>query len=136
MEHEAPQHFDVLILDAFSGDAIPTHLLTREALQVYLRHLAPHGVIAAHISNRHLDLSPVMQGLADSANMKLARIDSLVTQDAEEVRSIWTLFSHNDKFLAQPAIRTAMVEPAFARSLLWTDDYSNLFEVMQWRTRQ
>ena len=66
--------FNVLVLDAFSGDAIPTHLLTREAFDVYLRHLAPKGVIAVHISNRHLNLAPVVRQAAEYCGMKCSRI--------------------------------------------------------------
>ena len=63
IEREPPdQHFDILALDAFSGDAIPVHLLTREAFEIYLRHMKPGGIIAVHISNRHLDLEPVVAG--------------------------------------------------------------------------
>ena len=72
LAREAPQHFDVLVVDAFSGDAIPIHLLTREALALYRRHLAPGGILAFHISNRHVDLEPPIALLAASAGMEAA----------------------------------------------------------------
>jgi len=66
LDRESPQNFDVLVLDAFSGDAIPTHLLTLEAFAIYLRNLAPDGVIAVHVSSRHFALQPVVRALADA----------------------------------------------------------------------
>ena len=71
---EPPQPFDLLVLDAFSGDAIPTHLLTREAFDVYRRHLAPDGAIAVHISNNYLNLAPVVRRLAEHCGMKTTHI--------------------------------------------------------------
>ena len=64
LEREPPQNFDVLILDAFSGDSIPVHLLTRQAFEVYFRHLRPGGIVAVHVTNRYLDLAPVVDALA------------------------------------------------------------------------
>ena len=71
LEKESPQHFDLLVLDAFSGDAVPAHLLTREAFEIYRRHLQPDGMIAVHISNRYLDLRPVLAGLAEQFGYSL-----------------------------------------------------------------
>src|SRR5208283_1816496 len=75
MEREPPQHFDLLALDAFSGDAIPVHLLTKEAFDIYERHMNTNGVIAVHISNHYLDLEPVVVNLARQFHYKLAPID-------------------------------------------------------------
>ncbi len=66
---EAPQHFNVIVVDAFSGDAIPVHLLTREALALYRRHLQPDGIIAFHVSNQYVDLEPVIAGIASDAGL-------------------------------------------------------------------
>ena len=74
LEAEPPQKFDLLVLDAFSGDAIPTHLLTREAFDIYRRHLAPGGVIAVHVSNNYLRLAPVVRRLAENCGMRVSRI--------------------------------------------------------------
>ena len=81
LAHEAPQNFDVLVVDAFSGDAIPIHLLTREALALYRRHLAPGGILAFHISNRHVDLEPPIALLAASAGMQARHVYSLGNDD-------------------------------------------------------
>ena len=69
LEREPPQHFDVLAIDAFSSDAIPVHLITREAVEVYLRHMKPDGVIAFHVTNRYLDLVPVVEGIAHELDL-------------------------------------------------------------------
>ena len=74
LETEAPQGYDVLALDAFSSDAIPTHLLTREAFEVYRRHLAPGGVLAVHVTNRYLDLKPVVRGAAAALALEAAHV--------------------------------------------------------------
>jgi len=81
MEREPPQHFDLLALDAFSSDAIPVHLLTREAFDVYERHLNPGGILAIHISNQYLDLEPVVVNLARQFKYKLALIDYEETEE-------------------------------------------------------
>ena len=79
---QAPQAFDLLVLDAFSSDSIPTHLLTQEAFDVYLRHLAPQGAVALHVSNRNLDLAPVVYGLAEHFKLDAVQIFSRNVHDA------------------------------------------------------
>src|ERR1035438_8710920 len=106
LEREPPQHFDLLVLDAFSSDAIPVHLLTKEAFDVYGRHLNNNGIIAVHISNHYLDLEPVVVNLARQFGYKLASIDF---DDNEEewwlYGSTWILLSHSEKLLNRPEIR-------------------------------
>ena len=92
LEAEPPQGFRLLVIDAFSGDAIPTHLLTREAFDVYRRHLAPDGVIAVHVSNNYLRLAPVVRRLAEHCGMQATRI----AQDCRRGRdkpACWTATS-------------------------------------------
>ncbi len=74
LERDEPQAFDVLVLDAFSGDSIPTHLLTKEAFRVYLKHLNDDGILAVHITNRYLNLAPVVRRLAAESGLKTTRI--------------------------------------------------------------
>ena len=108
LEREPPQHFDLLVLDAFSSDAIPVHLLTKEAFDVYGRHLNTNGIIAVHISNHYLDLEPVVVNLARHFGYKLASID--FEENDEEwwlYGSTWILLSHNEQVLNRPAIRNA-----------------------------
>lgn len=127
-----PQQYDILVLDVFSGDAIPVHLLTREAFQVYLQHLRPHGVLALHITNRYLDLRPVVWGLADHFGLHAALIES---QGDEEraYHATWMLLTDDPAFLQQPEIASrATPRPDDLRRVpLWTDDYSNLFRILK-----
>ncbi len=129
LESEPPQNFDVLAVDAFSGDSIPVHLLTREAMQLYFRHLKPDGILAVHISNRHLDLAPVV----DSVSLATGHIARLVANPGDENRAVlraeWVLvpasgFDGDLKARSRPIVPTRRVR-------LWTDDYSNLFQILQ-----
>jgi hypothetical protein len=131
LEQQPPQHFNLLVLDAFSGDAIPTHLLTKEAFEIYQRHRAPGGVIAVHISNRYLDLSPVVRGLASQFGMKAIRI----CDNRSEYRrpwmycSDWMLVTDNEDFLK--ALQPEAEDDDDSTELLWTDQYNNLFQILQ-----
>lgn len=128
-----PQQFDILFLDAFSGDAVPVHLLTVEAFAGYRQHLAPGGVIAFNVTNRYLDLSPVVRHLADEAGMVAMAIDT----EADDARSIntstWILLTDNRDFLTDPLVAAA-VRPwrdTDKQPFAWTDDFSNLFSVLR-----
>lgn len=138
MENElktgAPQQFDVLALDAFSSDAIPVHLLTVEAFEVYLRHMKPDGVIAVHVSNRYLDLRPVVEALAKHFQLHLATIaDNPKDEDWWLYRTTWMLLSRASERIDIPAIRDVADEPSddTAELVLWTDDHASLFKVMR-----
>src|SRR2546422_9237517 len=87
MEREPPQRFDVLAVDAFSSDAIPGHLITREALGVYLRHVTPHGIVAFHVSNRFLDLVPVVARIAREHAVHAVVVRDEPEDDDERLRS-------------------------------------------------
>jgi hypothetical protein len=126
------QNFDVLVLDTFSSDSIPVHLLTREAFALYLEHLAPDGILAAHITNLHLDLQPVFWKLAEYHHLSLARVN----YDGDVnggYASHWVLLSREPEFLATPAIQDHVVNLGdYSTDLkLWTDDYSNLFQILK-----
>ncbi|MBN1662770.1 MAG: fused MFS/spermidine synthase [Deltaproteobacteria bacterium] len=132
MERQAPQAYDLLFLDAFSGDAVPIHLLTKEAFDLYLRHLKPEGVIALHISSIHMDLKRVIRRLAEHLNLHMV----LITNPTDEARGVkssdWVLLSRDNRFLSTPEIRSAVslksneVKPAS----LWTDDSVNLIQIL------
>jgi spermidine synthase len=129
---EPPQRYDVLIVDAFSGDAVPAHLLTSQALDIYRRHLAPGGIIAFHVSNTFLALAPVVKQLADHAGMQAVRVTSPEDISLQVLASEWVLVTANAAFLANPAVaraRQPIDVPAGLR--LWTDDYSSLFPIIQ-----
>ena len=124
--------FDLLAVDAFTSDAIPVYLLTREAFQIYLDRLArPGGILAIHISNRQLDLEPVVRGLAQSLSLPICVVDR---SDRNETvwATTWVLLSRDPAVLAAPEIAAACVQRDASRRLrLWTDDYSNLFAVIK-----
>ncbi|MEW5718149.1 MAG: fused MFS/spermidine synthase [Chloroflexota bacterium] len=127
-----PQHFDLLVLDTFNSDSIPTHLVTREAFAVYLQRLDPDGVIALHISNNYLDLRPVIWKIADEFDLGTAVIEN-PGDNARASLSIWMLATRHRAFLTQPAIanRTSPRRMDIAHFRLWTDDFSNLFQILR-----
>ena len=132
---EPPQHFDLLVLDAFSSDAIPVHLLTKEAFEVYGRHLNTNGVIAVHISNHYLDLEPVVVNLARHFGYKLAAIDYDDTDDEGEwwlYSSTWILLSRNESLINSPSIQAAAytIKTKSTKVPLWTDDFASLFQIL------
>ncbi len=126
------QHFDVLVLDAFSSDAIPLHLLTREAFQLYLQHLrGPESVIAVHISNKMLDLAPVLANITQEFELHAIRIHP-VWLGGFSAQSDWILLSHRRAALSTPELaRVSEAFPGNTKRVLWTDDYSNLLHVLR-----
>jgi len=124
--------FDLLVVDAFSSDAIPKHLLTKECNAVYWKHLTPDGLLAIHITNRYLDLLPVVKGLAKDANRSWVRIEVAASKDRLRRASVWTVITNNSTFLnAQGVKRVASVPVKQAAALLWTDDFSSLWHVLK-----
>jgi len=95
LERESPQQFDVLVLDAFSGDGIPARLLTLEAGEVYQRHLKPDGVLAFHVTNMHFDLSPAPAGLAQERQMAHVVVSGDATPKAGTFDSFWGMLSRD-----------------------------------------
>lgn len=131
LEREQPENFDILVVDAFSSDAIPVHLLTREAMDLYFRHLKPDGFLAVHISNRYLDLSPVLAGEA-KVEGKQGRIVETEDDDSQDLfGTTWVLIrSPQSGFSKEITNRSS--DLAKARQIrLWTDDYSNLFQILK-----
>ena len=132
LESEPPQQFDVLAVDAFSGDAIPVHLLTKEAFAVYFRHLKPDGILAVHTSNTYLNLAPVVKLLAEDADYPTRLIAS--DEDATQLISSadWVLVTRNQHFLNVPETFSGSEPIAVPPKMrLWTDDYNNLFEILR-----
>jgi hypothetical protein len=126
------QNFNVLALDTFSSDSIPVHLVTREAFALYLEHLAPDGIIAAHVTNLHLDLQPVFWQLAKELGLTMMRVN-YDGNTRGGYASHWILLSRDPALLAVPAIRAHAVDlNGYSTALrLWTDDYSNLFQILK-----
>jgi SAM-dependent methyltransferase len=132
LEREQAQGFDLLVLDAFSGDAIPMHLLTEQALQMYLRHLRPDGVLAIHISNHYLDLRPLVSGMAMRAGYEYLLVQSQASESLGRFRSDWALLSKNQAFLQQPVLQKFKNISAIPmESIVWTDDFSNMFRLLK-----
>ncbi len=130
LERESVQGFDVLAVDAFTGDSIPTHLITYEAVAVFLRHMKPDGVIAYHVSNRFLDLKPVLLDIAARHEIEYAYIDQKAGDG--DTTSDWILLSRSKKVLLRPEV-VASTEPVAPQPgwRLWTDAYNNLFQVFK-----
>lgn len=131
LEKEVSNNFDVLAVDAFSGDSVPVHLITREAMKTYKRHISDSGIIAFHVTNRFLSLAPVVEKLALDQNMFAV----LVHDEANDVpwsRTDWVLVAKNLAVLQQPAIVSATSKIAAIPALrVWTDDFNNLFQVIK-----
>ena len=128
--------WDVLVLDAFTGDAVPVHLLTAEAFDLYRRRLAPGGVIAAHISNRHVDLAPVVRAQALALGAISLLVESEPDPEAYRYETTWALLTWSSDFVTDPSVLSRArpfsgeaAEPGEAYR--WTDDYSNLFRVLR-----
>ena len=125
--------FDVLVLDTFTSDSIPVHLVTKEAFQLYLRHLALDGILAAHISNRYLDLQPVFWQLAHAFGLSMVRVDHAAGPDDDGFPSEWILLARDPALLHIPAIQShSVLLNSYSTNIqLWTDDYSNLFQILK-----
>ena len=133
LEREPPQNFDVLAVDAFSGDSIPVHLITREALGVYLRHVKPDGIVAFHVSNRFLKLAPVVARLAKEHGARALAVYEWGGEEGDRTQSDWVLVSRDPQALKATEIEEAKPEALEDDALLrtWTDDYSNLVQILK-----
>lgn len=130
LEREAAEKFDVLAVDAFSSDAIPVHLITKEALDVYLRHMKPGGIVAFHVSNRFLNLGPVVGQIAKACGVFAVNVYE--KGDEDKTQSDWVLVSRDQRALEDKVIKEAS-DPVEVQPLwrLWTDDYNNLVQVLK-----
>jgi spermidine synthase len=129
---EPPQEFDVLVIDAFSGDAVPVHLLTTQAMALYQRHLRPGGILAFHISSQYLNLAPVVWQQANYAGLPVVLIDSHDNEARGEFSADWVLVTANKDFLSRPEVRHDAKEIEIINGLrLWTDDYNSLLPLLK-----
>jgi SAM-dependent methyltransferase len=135
LAEEPPQNFNVIVIDAFSGDAIPVHLLTREALELYRRHLAPDGLVVFHVSNQYIDLEPVIAEIAANAGLHAVSVHSHGDEQNGLYFSNWIVVTANQAFLGQPEVFNNGF-PTHRRSdlRLWTDNYSSVFPLLKWKT--
>ena len=129
MVSEQNQHsYDVLAIDAFSGDAIPVHLLTKEAFAIYEQALRPDGVLAVHISNRYIDLRPVVKAGAALTGLQILEIDQASGGPDDAIGNTWLLVTHNEAMLDR-ARPLALLPNDEIPSVLWTDAFSSLLTV-------
>jgi len=135
LENDDAQKFDVLAVDAFSSDAIPIHLLTREAVDVYFKHLKEDGLLALHISNRFVNLEPICLALADAFDCKAVQIYSRGDNDVGTLSCTWVILTHNRDWYLDPEVAdaaTEWTEQQMQKKVLWTDDFASLWEVLEW----
>jgi SAM-dependent methyltransferase len=131
LERERPQTYDLLVVDAFSGDSIPAHLLSREAMAVFFRHLKPDGLLAMHISNASLDLWPVVYASA-TAQGKLPMLVFSPTDDRVAVsEAAWAVIASDRRAFARPELSNTAFLPETRRIRVWTDDYSNVGQLLK-----
>ncbi|HXI85221.1 MAG TPA: fused MFS/spermidine synthase [Verrucomicrobiae bacterium] len=138
LQAERDGQFGLMVLDAYTSDTIPLHLVTREAVALYLRKLAPDGVMAFHITNRHLDLEPVLATIAQDAGVySLCWIDNGVSAEefnrTGKTQSWWLVMTRNGPWLSLLARDTRWRPPQPQKGVgLWTDDYESVFSVFHW----
>ncbi|MCD6394570.1 MAG: fused MFS/spermidine synthase [Planctomycetes bacterium] len=133
LERLPSEQFDLLVLDAFTGDAVPVHLLTKEAFDIYLKHLNPNGLIAMHISTNHVDLQSVVRRLAAHFGLSTAWIETHRNDAKGIFDSDWIILARNKDFQSNPQIKTATTQyknPPKDISL-WTDNHANLLQVLK-----
>ena len=132
LEAGEPQNFDVLAVDAFSSDAIPIHLLTKEAFELYFRNLKPDGILAVHVTNRYLNLAPVTAAIAES----LGKEAKIIRTDVDDTKALsatsWVLISGQHSLFKSALLGKICHDiPVPPNTRPWTDDYSNLFQTLK-----
>lgn len=130
LEKEPTQNYDLLVIDAFSGDSIPVHLLTIEALDQYFRHLKDDGVLVFHITNRYLNLTPVMKTLANYFNKQVCLIKYEPKDGENGFRSEWIIIPNKREFLESPKLFNKVDITSPKNFQIWSDDYSSLISIM------
>jgi MFS family permease len=130
LEREVNQHYDLLVVDAFSGDSIPVHLLTQQALELYFRHLKTKGILAIHTSNRYLNIAPVVEQLSRSLDKYAVSVENPDNENRGIYQSQWALVT-SAPLRASYILRVAKKIPVNTNLRIWTDDYSNLFQILR-----
>ena len=133
LETTGSQNYDIILVDAFNGDAIPTHLLTQEASDLYWEHLNEDGILAFHITNKQFDLSDVVRQLAIYTNKEAISIIDDGKCDDYSVKNFWILITSNQTFINDIQVQKAQNDWEFEpKPIIWTDDFNNLFEIVKW----
>jgi SAM-dependent methyltransferase len=130
LEREPTQNFDILAVDAFSSDSIPVHLLTKEAFQLYWRHMKPDGILAIHVSNRYLDLGPVVDQEAKALGKPALLIESGEEEPADTSTADWVLVTTRQTVIDHLTAFSTPIEKK-PKLRMWTDDYSNLWQIVR-----
>jgi hypothetical protein len=130
MERDPPQNFDLISVDAFSSGSIPIHLLTREALRAYRRHLAPGGVVVYNVTNRFVNLAPQLQLVAEAEGMKVLLIEDDPSEDKYS-GTAYVLVTENERLVADKRFAGAEAIEPIQGLEAWTDSYNSLFKVVR-----
>lgn len=130
LDNGTVNNFDVLVIDAFSGDSVPAHLLTTEAFELYFKHLKADGVLAIHVSNSHLDLTALVKGLAKNSNHSALYFKTKAT-DKEVTQTEWVVVTNNKSFIRNTKVKRLQSQWPNTNELVWTDNYSNLLSVLK-----
>jgi spermidine synthase len=133
LETNGSRQYDVIVVDAFSGDSIPVHLLTLEASDLYWQHLKENGILVVHISNLHLDLSDVVRQMAVHAGKDAIFVEDSGFASLFYDSSAWVIITGNKEFINDPLVKVFRSDWYHKlKPIVWTDDFSNLFEVVDW----
>jgi hypothetical protein len=131
LEREAPNAFDLLAVDAFTSDAIPVHLLTREAFALYWKHIRPGGILAVHVSNTFVDLAPIVVAAARDNGKSAQMVSAVMDYGQEYSVSDWVLVTDDPSLFSQRAFEAALPVPNAETARSWTDDYTNLWRALR-----
>jgi hypothetical protein len=131
LEREAPQQFDILILDAFTSDAPPVHLLTKEAFEIYLKHLKPDGLLVANVTNTYLDLAPVVERVGRELKLKALRIRTPANSARLYYRTDYVVLGRDVPVLGDQLSGASAAVDDSIEAPLWTDQFSNLYQVLR-----
>jgi hypothetical protein len=132
LDNEERRQYDILVIDAFSSDSIPSHLLTREAFEVYWAHLKPAGTLAIHTSNNYFDLAPPISNLAKKFRKEAVLVSTSRRNDGSELRANWILIADSGKRFLRERIKGSKISPLIPNSnRLWTDDYCDLLGALK-----
>jgi len=132
MAREAPQHFDLLVIDAFAGDSIPVHLLTRQAFDIYWSHLKPDGVLAVHVSNHYLDLAPIVELDSKARSLPAWKVENDADDSLQVYESTYVLVSRRAGFFEDPLLNDRLAGIAIPKNVQpWTDDFTSLWRILK-----
>jgi hypothetical protein len=131
LERGKPQRYDVLVIDAFSSDSIPVHLITREAVELFFEHLAPDGILAVHISNRFLDLKPVLANIARASGLRAYLVSDSPNEGSSASMTDWVLLARTEEPFGHEKLTVAAPIDPNPQFSLWTDQFNNLIDVLK-----